>query len=311
MEKQKTPHHLCPRTKRTWKPLIAVAALFILICTPTAQAEGEIPTAKIRRIIRHKAADIGIALRYKGQDYTCSHAAVYPLMSVFKVHVAVAALHRMEEAHIALDDSVTVAPEYWHPDTYSPMRDQIPNTAIRHTTYRELLTYTVSHSDNNTCDFLIDFAGGIDRVDAYIRSLGIDAFQLTETEETMHENILNCYANRSSPLAVVQLLEKLYTEPMLTAKHFRFLEHLLLTCSTGQNKLKAGLPPHIPLAHKTGHSDRTDEGVMIGDADVGIIYLPHGERCYLAVLVKDSRESESTHARIMARVARVVYRSLK
>lgn len=299
------------RTKKRWQSLCTVSALLILLCANPTQACGELPADKIRRIVRHKKADIGIALRYKDQVFALADTPVYPLMSVFKVHVAMAALHKMEHVHIALDDSVTVGPEYWHPDTYSPMRDQAPNIAARHTTYRELLTYTVSHSDNNTCDFLIDFAGGIDRVDAYIRSLGIDAFQLAETEDTMHEDILNCYNNRSSPLAVVRLLEKLYTEPLLTAEHFRFLEHLLLTCSTGQNKLKAGLPPHIPLAHKTGHSDRTAEGVMIGDTDVGVIYLPNGERCYLAVLVKDSREREATHARIMARVARVVYRSLR
>ena len=85
-----------------------------------------------------------------------------------------------------------------HKDTYSPLRDKYPNQTI-FISYREILEYTLSHSDNNTCDWLIDFVGGIKHVDSYIKSLGITYLNLTETEHSMHEDIMRSYNNWSTP----------------------------------------------------------------------------------------------------------------
>ena len=85
----------------------------------------------------------------------------------------------------------------------------------------------------------------------------------------------------------------------------------MLNCSSGENKLKAGLPPNVKIGHKTGHSDRTSDGLQISETDAGVIYLPDGERCYIAVLIKNSLESDETTARIMADITRVIYHSLQ
>lgn len=115
-------------------------------------------------------------------------------MSVFKLHIALTALNKMEKDHIALDSMVYIKPEQMHKDTYSPLRDKYPNQTI-YISYREILEYTLSHSDNNTCDWLIDFVGGIKHVDSYIKSLGITYLNLTETEHSMHEDIMRSYNN--------------------------------------------------------------------------------------------------------------------
>ena len=62
-----------------------------------------------------------------------------------------------------------------------------------------------------------------------------------------------------------------YTENILCKEHFAFLEKTLLNCSSGKDKLIADLPADVKFAHKTGHSDRTPEGILIRDADAGII----------------------------------------
>ena len=74
------------------------------------------------------------------------------------------------------------------------------------------------------------------------------------------------------------------------------------------DKLKAGLPADIKIAHKTGHSDRTSDGLQISEADAGVIYLPNGEKCYIVVLIKDSRESDKDNAKIMADIANLTFR---
>lgn len=268
------------------------------------------PAQDIEDIIRQKQASTGVAVLYGDQAIIIGNEQQYPIMSVFKLHVAITALKKMEAEQIALDSMTHIEPEQMHKNTYSPLRDKYPDQRIS-ISYKDIIEYTVTHSDNNACDWLIGFAGGIREVDAYIKSLGIKDFNLSRTESDMHADLANCYDNWSSPLAIVQLLKKIYTENILSQEHFSFLEETMLNCSTGKDKLKAGLPAGIMLAHKTGHSDRTPNGLQIGNADVGVIYMPQGERCYIAVLIKDSAETDKENARIIAEIAKIAYGCLQ
>ena len=47
-------------------------------------------------------------------------------------------------------------------------------------TLRELMQYSISQSDNNACDILIEYAGGIKHINDYIHRLSIDSFNLSK-----------------------------------------------------------------------------------------------------------------------------------
>ncbi len=126
----------------------------------------------------------------------------------------------------------------------------------------------------------------------------------------MHADIGNSYRNWSTPLAIGRLLQKLYTEEVLRGVYFDCLDSALLGCATGADKLRAGIPAAVRFGHKTGHSDRTTDGVRIAETDAGVVHSGDGERYYLAVLLRDSRESDRENARLMARIAGIVYREL-
>ena len=286
---------------------IILSMILYFSCT---LAYPQIDTLEIEKIIQDKQTEVGVAILYKDKVYTLSNNKKYPLMSVFKFHVTVTALKKMEKENIALDSMVYIEPRQMLANTYSPLRDKYPGQRI-HISYSDIITYTVTHSDNNTCDWLIGFVGGIEEVDGYIKSIGINAQNLTETEASMHENIMRCYNNWSTPLAVAELLKKIYTEDILTDEHFSFLEKTMLECSTGTNKLKAGLPAGVRFGHKTGSSDRTEMGIKIGDGDAGVIYMPDGDKCYVVVIIKDSKETNAENAKIMENIASAVYDSLR
>lgn len=287
---------------------IVILSIILSFCNILAYAR--IDTLEIQKIIQGKEASVGVAILYGDHAYTLSNEDSYPLMSVFKLHIAVTALNKMENENIALDDITCIEPEQMRADTYSPLRNIYQGQRIR-ISYRDIIKYTISLSDNNTCDWLIDFIGGMDIVDSHIKSLGITPLNLTETEESMHENIMRCYNNWSTPLAVAELLQKIYSGNILSKEHFSFLEKAMLDCGSGKDKLIAGLPAGINFGHKTGHSDRTIDGVQICDADAGVIYLPNGEKCFLVVLIKNSRESDTCNAAIMSDIARYVYSSFE
>ena len=379
----------------------------MLCCCCSIMAFGQNMTQEIEKIIKGKQASVGVAIIHNDDIIAIANEDKYPTMSVFKFHIAVTALKKMEAENIPLDKMVYIKQKEMLKNTYSPLRDKYPDQGIRisyrdiikytvsisdnntcdwlirfvggidkvdsyikslgikdmnfteteesmhtdimlcynnwstplaiaqllkklHTeniltkehfafletdqgiriSYRDIIKYTVSISDNNTCDWLIRFVGGIDKVDSYIKSLGIKDMNFTETEESMHTDIMLCYNNWSTPLAIAQLLKKLHTENILTKEHFAFLETAMLDCVSGKNKLIAGLPTDIKFGHKTGRSNRTADGIQISEGDAGVIYLPNGEKCYIVVLIKDSRESDDDNAKIMADISNIVYRHL-
>lgn len=263
-------------------------------------------TSDIQEVIKGKNAQVGVAVLYKDDAVAVNNDAQYPLMSVFKFHIALTVLKKMEQEGIPLTAVVTFGPSDIDTKTRSPMYKKYKSKKIT-LSYGDLINYMVSQSDNNACNWLIYFVGGIQNVNAFIKDLGIDQIQLTETEKSMEQDIRKSYNNWSTPLSVAQLLRKVYTEKVLSDKHFAFLEKAMLASASGKDKFRAGLPKEIEVGHKTGMSYRTPEGVRMCYADVGVIYMPGGEKCYLAVLVKDSKESDAVNVKIMANIANKVY----
>ena len=68
------------------------------------------------------------------------------------------------------------------------------------------MQYSISQSDNNACDILIEYAGGIKHINDYIHRLSIDSFNLSETEDGMHSSFEAVYRNWSTPSAMARLL---------------------------------------------------------------------------------------------------------
>lgn len=207
-------------------------------------------------------ATVGVAVLYGDSVFTMNNDCRYPMMSVFKFHVAVTVLKKMEREGIGLDSTVLFDTAKLQKDTWSPLLKERPDQIVC-LSFAEILEYMVSHSDNNMCNWLIDFVGGISEVASCIRSLGIEDFRLTETEKSMQEDIYRSYCNWTTPLAMTELLRKVYTGNVLSPEHLSFLVKAMKGSSSGQNKIRSALPEGVEFAHKTGSSFRTPEGVQM------------------------------------------------
>lgn len=119
----------------------------------------------------------------------------------------------MDKGHIALDSLIEVKSSQLKSNTYSPLRDKFPDQDIT-ISLGELLKYSISQSDNNACDILIEYAGGIDQVNEYVKSLGIKDCNLVATEDLMHTSG-DAYLNWSTPEEVVRLLNIADKHPYL------------------------------------------------------------------------------------------------
>ncbi len=265
---------------------------------------------RIDTLLKEKQCTVGVAVfKDSGVFFSYNNDNHFPLLSVFKFHIALAVLKKMDREKTSLDSVIFVSSTQLKPNTYSPLRE----TCLHQDTFislRELLKYSVSKSDNNACDILIEYAGGISSVNNYIASLGIKECNLVVTEDDMHQDIKNSYLNWSTPVEIVRLMSLVDSQMLFSIQYKEFLWKIMTETSTGNNKLKGLLPPTTSVGHKTGSSDRTPEGIKIADNDAGFIILPDHKKYYIAVLVMDSHETDKTNADIIAAISKIIYDSI-
>ena len=288
---------------------IAILTLFTCIATVVrAQQMSELEN-RIDSLLNGKKATVGIAVwTDKGDMLRYNDHVHFPLLSVFKFHVALAVLDKMDKQSISLDSIVSIKASQMLPNTYSPLRKKFPDQDFT-ITLRELMQYSISQSDNNACDILFRVFGGPAATDEYLRSMGLRDFAIEATEDDMHRDLADCYRNWTTPLEAVRLLEWLVSGKAAKGAYRDFIEQTMISCQTGRDRLPAPLAgTKAVIGHKTGTGDRNGKGQIIGTNDIGFVFLPDGRRYSIAVLVRDSEESEQATARIIADVSEAVYR---
>ena len=291
--------------------------IFLLIfCVPLLTAavpdivekqSGNIPAA-VEKIADGAGADVGVAYASSGK-YRQNGSRQDPLLSVFfhKLHVAVAVLDRADRENIALDSRIQILSAEIKPDLYSPLREKY---GVRDLSLplRELLRYMVAESDNNACDILIRWLGGVKKVAAYSRKIGLRQTEILVTETEMNRNVRLQYANKAPLSEIIRLLQLIDGGKLFAPELHKELLAIMEKTSTGTDKIKKYLPSFVSVAHKTGSSSRLTDGKKIADNDVAIIKSGNNV-WYLAVMVADSRLSDKENAEIIARIAFLIYKT--
>lgn len=211
----------------------------------------------IHQFISQQKAEVGVAIIADGKDtVTVENNRRYPLMSVFKLHQALAVGDYCKRHQISFDTLLTVDSTDLQPNTYSPLRDQYPHGGKF--SLKQLMEYTLHLSDNNACDILFKFTGGPAVTDRYIRSLGINDFSIQYTEDDMHQDLNLGYENWSTPLATAEVIEALLTRTLFDKPHQEFIKESLITCQTGTNRIVYPLQDkQVTVGHKTGTATAT------------------------------------------------------
>lgn len=257
--------------------------------------------------------EVGIAVITDcGDALLVNNQTKYPLMSVFKLHQAIALCRLFEQTGQSLDSVVAIPRSELNPDTWSPMLKDFQGSVIR-VPVRELLRYTLTQSDNNASNYMFENIQSVAAVDSVIAGIiPRDSFRLRYTEADMWDNHSLCYDNCSSPLGAALLINRLYTDSIMGADDVRFVRTTLQECRTGTDRIVAPLAalPGVHVAHKTGSGFRSPEGILSAHNDVGQVLLPGGRYYTLAILVKDFHGSEKEAAAVMADISARVYTAI-
>lgn len=227
----------------------------------------------------------------------------FPMQSTFKFPLAMAVLDLVDKGKYKLDQKIHVTKSQLDPDTHSPMRDKRPGQDFD-ITIGELLSYSVSESDNNACDILFELAGGTKKVNDYIHALGVKDIAILATEREMKAGWNVQYTNFARPSAYLQLLEMVYKGKALSKSSHDFLWKILVAGPTGLKRIKGLLPEGTVVAHKTGTSGTNDKGVAAATNDLGIIKLKNKKDIAVVVFVSDAAAKIETRELVIAQIAK-------
>lgn len=249
-------------------------------------------------------ANIGIGYADNQVTYQ-NNQKKYPLLSVFKLHVAVAVLDKINREKLNLENKINISSADIKENTYSPLREKygVKNLNL---SLHELLYYMVAESDNNACDILIKWVGGTDSVEKYIHAIGLPETEIKVTEDIMNRADMTQYQNRAPLHEILVLLKKIDENKLFSEELHKELLSIMQSTVTGANKIKGYLPKSVNVAHKTGSSSRLQDGKKIADNDAAIIKVGN-KKYYLAIMVSDSYESDETNAEIIAKISQQIY----
>lgn len=292
-----------------------IVLVFLLFSKSTSNNSTNPPltdvlTDSISRIVSACPGEIGVAIIINNTDTVkVNDKSVYPMMSVFKVHQALALCNDFDSKRISLDTLIRINKGKLDPNTWSPMLKEHSEPEFS-LPIRKLLNYTLIQSDNNVSNLMFKRLLDIAKTDSFVATIiPRSSFQIAYTEEEMSADHDKAYSNYTSPLGAAMLMNRLFTDKIISDEKQDFIKNTLKECKTGTDRIAAPLldKEGVVIAHKTGSGYINENGILAAHNDVAFIHLPNNEYYTLAVFVKDFKGNETQAAKVIARISETVY----
>jgi beta-lactamase class A len=282
-------------------------AFFFFIFRPAMGQSLDSLRDKVAIVARQLNAEIGMCMLNLGNNDTLSIEGTqhFPMQSIFKLHLALAVLYSVDQAHLSMDQKVHVEPEDIFP-TWSPLATKYPHGDFD-LTVRELLTYMVEHSDNIACDILFKLMGGPLSVQKLIQAIGVKDIGIVANERTMHGDWGIQFSNWTTPDASTNLLSRFFKGEFLSTSSHSFLWNAMINCSTGPRRIKGLLPPETIVAHRTGTGGPNDKGILGAVNDIGIFKALNGDHIVLSIYITKVADEQAKAEKTIATISRLIY----
>lgn len=290
-------------SQRSWSTTIMVNNA----CTlhPT-----QLLTDTLSKIATTYPGEIGVALIINDTDtVTVNNRSIYPMMSVFKVHQALAICNDFDHKGLSLDSMMTMHRDLLNQRTWSPMMKEHTEPVIA-LSVKDLLRYTLTMSDNNASNFMFQTLVNTVQTDSFIATIiPRSSFQVMYTEAEMADDHDKAYDNFTSPLGAAILMNRLFTDSLVSHDKQSFIKKALEQCHTGQDCIVSPLSDKtgIVVAHKTGSGYTNKDGVLTSHNDIAFIRLRNGEHYTLAVFVKDFNGNATQASKAIAHISATAY----
>ena len=278
--------------------LLRAAALPLL-----AGCQGMAPTprdtaalARLQALERTFDGRLGLCAIDTGSGRTLAWRAAerFPLCSTFKAVLAAAVLAQSSRSPGLLQQRI----RYTRQDlvTYSPVTQAHAGDGM---TVEALCAAAVQHSDNTAGNLLLQLIGGPAGLTAYARSVGDTAFRLDRWETALNSALPGDERDTTTPAAMSATLKRLVLDGALAAPQRAQLQDWLLGNTTGDARIRAGVPAGWRVGDKTGTGDYGSTN------DVAVLWPSQGAPATLAIYLTGATPDAKPRNEIVAQAARV------
>jgi beta-lactamase class A len=167
-------------------PVAGLAVVFFCyggFCATNSVADLQERFAGIARDANGKVG-VAVELLETKESILLNGQEKFPMQSVYKLPIAMAVLHRVDEDTLKLEQLVQVTTsDFVTKMQNSPIRDAHPLGA--ELSISNLLWEMISESDGTACDVLLRVLGGPPFANQYLRKLGVTNIVIATTEKKM------------------------------------------------------------------------------------------------------------------------------
>jgi beta-lactamase class A len=221
----------------------------------------------------------------------------FAMCSVFKALAAAAVLHRTPPEY--LDKRV----HFTEADLVRPSRVAEQHVADG-MTIRELCDAAVRYSDNTAGNLLLAEIGGPPGITEFARSLGDEVSRLDRPEPEVNTAIPGDERDTTTPRAITSCFRALALGDHLDPNDRALFTEWLVGNTTGDERIRAGMPPGWRVGDKTGTGS-------YGTAnDVAVVWPPDAAPIAMAVLTSRAAVDATPNNALLAEASAVVVQEL-
>lgn len=240
---------------------------------------------------------LGVCILDTGTGKRIGHRADerFPMCSTFKFLAAAQVLARVDRGEERLDRRIA----YTKDDlvAYSPVTEKHVATGM---TLAELCHATITLSDNTAGNLLLASFGGPAGLTAFARSLGDGTTRLDRWETELNEAVPGDPRDTTSPAAMLDNMRSLLLGDTLSPASHRQLADWLIATSTGDKRIRGGLPKEWRAGDKTGTSNN---GVT---NDIAIVWPPGRAPLLATAYYAEYPQPQEARNAVIAEVGRIV-----
>jgi beta-lactamase class A len=273
-----------------------LSGLACLPLAPAVAAERDWST-ELARLEAGVGGRLGVAVRDTGTGRELLHRASerFPLCSTGKLLACAALLERVDRGQEGLDRRVRFGADAVV--EYSPLTK--PQAGGEGMTLDALCHAAMTVSDNTAMNLMLAELGGPAAATAFVRATGDALTQLDRTEPDLNEAVPGDPRDTTTPAAMVAHLQNLVLGAHLGDASRKRLTDWLVGNTTGDTRLRAGVPRDWRVGDKTGSGARGTTN------DVAVFWPPGRAPLVAAVYLTETSASPDARNAVLASAAKI------
>ncbi|TNF65754.1 MAG: class A beta-lactamase [Gammaproteobacteria bacterium] len=264
-----------------FKPTIAIASTTKLI------------NEQLTTLSNKYGGQLGIyAINTENNDtvsYNSNHN--FPMCSTIKVMGVGAILKKSINDPLLLKQTIVYNSEIVNKSGYSPITRKHVGKGM---TVKSLCAAAISYTDNTAINLLMESLGGPESVTKFAKSIGDNKFNLVRWEPQLNTAIPGDLRDTTTPEAMSISLKKLILGKTLPSYQADLLTKWLVNNTTGDARIRAGIPNNWTVGDKTGTC-----GNYGTTNDIAVIWPTNCKPIFLSIYYTQSKKDAVPNNKII------------